>query len=302
MAKQGKIRIGISGWRYPPWRGVLYPAGLRQKEELRYAAGIFSSVEINGTFYSLQRPSSFATWADATPDDFAFAVKGGRFITHMKRLRNIGPSLANFIASGVLRWGPKLGPILWQFPPDFQFDPKRIEDFLKVLPYDTEKASMIARRHDDRLKVRGWLKADAKRPLRHALEVRHDSFGTAAFIELLRKYNVALDCSDAIGWPRWMDVTADFVYCRLHGAEELYASGYDDRALRIWAQRVVDWSQGQEPETAERVIEEPGPKLPFRDVYIYFDNDKKIRAPYDAMRLGELVKQSLAESFTRSCG
>ncbi len=276
---------------------MFYPVGLPQKEELSYTARIFSSVEINGTFYSLQRPLSFAKWAEATPDDFAFAVKGGRFITHMKRLRNIGPPLANFFASGVLRLGPKLGPILWQLPPDFQFDQKRIEDFLKALPYTTQGASVIARRHDSRLKVRVWLKTDAKRSLRHALEVRHESFGTAAFIELLRKYNVALVCSDAVGWPRWMDVTADFVYCRLHGSEELYASGYDDRALHLWARRVADWTQGREIRETGKIIERHGPKSPSRDVYVYFDNDKKIRAPYDAMRLGELVEGLLAEEF-----
>ena len=225
------MRIGISGWRYEPWRGVFYPAKLAHRRELAYAAGVFPTIEINGTFYSLQRPNNFAAWAAETPDDFIFAVKGSRFITHMKRLRNIRVPLANFLASGLLRLGPKLGPILWQFPPNFRFNPPVFESFLKILPRDTEAAAALARRHDQRVTGRAAMKIDAVRPMRHAVEIRHNSFLVPEFIDMLRAHNVAFVCADTVEWPRRMDLTSDFVYCRLHGSEELYVSGYDDASL-----------------------------------------------------------------------
>src|SRR4029077_19492317 len=153
MARAGTVRIGISGWSYAPWRGVFYPKGLKQKCELDYAASQFNTLEVNGTFYSMQRPETFADWADRTPDGFVFAVKGPRFITHIRRLREVETPLANFMASGLLRLGPKLGPILWQFPPNFRFDAQRIESFLKLLPHDTKAAARFGRKHDDRLKA-----------------------------------------------------------------------------------------------------------------------------------------------------
>src|SRR5215212_4720379 len=183
----GTVRIGISGWTYAPWRGVFYPKGLPQKHELSYAARHFRSIEINGTFYGLQRPESFARWREETPDDFVFAIKGSRYITHMLKLRNVETPLANFIASGLLRLGPKLGPILWQFPPNFRFDAERIEAFLKLLPHDTKAAARYGRRHDDRLKAPAWLKSDERR-MRHAFEIRNETFRSRAFIDLLRKY------------------------------------------------------------------------------------------------------------------
>src|SRR5579872_2245093 len=283
--KFGEVRIGISGWRYKPWRGVFYPQGLPQKRELEYAAGIFGSVEINGTVYSLQRPASFAHWADATPDDFVFAVKGSRFITHMRRLTKIRKPLANFFASGILRLGSKLGPILWQFPPQFRFDPQRIEAFLKLLPRDTSAARALARRHDKRVSGRSWLRVSEIRPLRYAIEIRHPSFIHSEFIHLLRRHNVALVCADAVSWPRLMDVTSDFVYCRLHGSEELYASGYDNKALDQWATRVASWARGKQPEDAEQIIKPGELQMQPRDVFIYFDNDAKVRAPFDAQGL-----------------
>ena len=191
MATAGDIRIGISGWRYKGWRGVFYPKGLPQKRELEHAASIFRSIEINGTFYSLQRPENFTAWAAATPEDFVFAVKGPRYITHMKRLKDSETPLANFFASGVFRLGHRLGPILWQLPPNFSFEPKRIESFLKLLPRDTEKAASIARRHDKWLTSRAEVRPHVKMPLRHALEIRHESFRVKEFIELLRAYDVA---------------------------------------------------------------------------------------------------------------
>src|SRR5438309_11512242 len=275
--KCGEVRIGISGWRYKGWRGVFYPKDLPQRRELEYAAGIFGSVEVNGTFYSLQRPASFAQWADATPDDFVFAVKGSRYITHMLRLTAMSKPLANFFASGVLRLGPKLGPILWQFPPQFRFNPEKIEAFFEALPRDTAAAAALARRHDKRVSGRSWLRVAENRPLRYAMEIRHPSFVDADFIRLLRSYGIALVCADTVSWPRLMDLTADFVYVRLHGSEELYVSGYEDVDIDAWACRVAAWATGNQPSDAECVIAKPAAKRKTRDVYVYFDNDAKVR-------------------------
>jgi len=289
----GDIRIGISGWRYKPWRGVFYPNGLAQKRELAYASETFRSIEINGTFYSLQTPASFERWAAETPDDFVFAVKGPRYITHMLRLKEIKIPLANFLASGVFRLGRKLGPMLWQFPPNFRFDPKRIEAFLKLLPQDTEKAAAIARRHDKWVKKRVDVRPTVHGTLRHAIEIRHESFLVKEFIDRLRAYNVGLVCADAVEWPRRMDLTADFVYCRLHGSEVLYASGYGDKDLDQWAKWVAAWARGKEPSDAERIVNQPAPKKSARDVYLYFDNDAKVRAPVDAKNLVARVTRAL---------
>ena len=297
MASNGAIRIGISGWTYKPWRGVFYPAGLPRNRELAYAATVFNSVEINGTFYSLQRPESFAAWAEQSPDGFIFAVKGPRYITHLRRLKDIEAPLANFFASGILRLGAKLGPLLWQLPPFFRFDPARLERFFVMLPRDTEAAAALARGHDARLEGRAWTATDAARPLRHAIEIRHRSFATPGFIDLLRVQGIALVCADSVEWPRLMDLTADFVYCRLHGSEVLYASGYDDEALSCWALRVAAWARGEEPADAELVVERrPGRSRPCRDVYVYFDNDAKVRAPFDAQELGRRVSKLLEDN------
>ena len=300
--KSGEVRIGISGWRYKGWRGVFYPKGLPQKCELEYASRVFGTIEINGTFYSLQRPESFARWADATPDDFVFAVKGSRYITHMLRLTTLRKPLANFFASGVLRLGHKLGPILWQFPPQFRFNAEKLERFFKLLPRDTNTAAALARRHDKRVSGRSWLRITENRKLRYAMEIRHPSFINPDFIKLLRRHDVALVCADAVSWPRLMDVTSDFVYCRLHGSEELYASGYDSKSLDEWAARVVAWARGSEPRDAERVIDDPAPKRTSRDVYLYFDNDAKVRAPFDAQGLIERVGNLLHERSMKAAG
>jgi uncharacterized protein YecE (DUF72 family) len=267
----GAIYIGISGWRYVPWRGVFYPPGLVQARELDYAARRLPTIEINGSFYSLQRPASYAAWYAATPPGFLFAVKGNRFLTHMLKLRGIEKPLANVLASGMFALREKLGPILWQFPPQLRFDAARIDHFLGLLPRDTGHALAIARGHDERMVGRELLEIDAVRPLRHAVEVRHESFRDPAFLELLRKHNVALVVADTAGrFPDMDDVTADFVYIRLHGEHELYASGYEDASLQRWAERIRGWAaQG--------------------DVYCYFDNDIKVRAPFDALRLMELL-------------
>jgi uncharacterized protein YecE (DUF72 family) len=293
MAKPGQVRIGISGWRYAPWRGVFYPEALRQKDELAYAAQAFGSVEINGTFYAMQRPESFEEWRDATPAGFVFAVKGSRYITHMLRLSRAEVPSANFFASGVLALGPKLGPILWQFPPSFRFNAEKLEAFFQLLPRDTEEAARLARRHDGRVEGRAFLRPDGKRKLRHAIEIRHDSFISPEFIALLRRYQVALVCADTVEWPLLMDLTSNFVYCRLHGSEELYASGYDDAALEQWADRIAAWARGKDPPGARRVIDKPAPKRAARDVFVYFDNDRKVRAPFDAQNLIRKVEKRL---------
>jgi uncharacterized protein YecE (DUF72 family) len=285
MKKTGQVRIGISGWTYKPWRGVFYPQGLPQKRELTYAAERFRSIEINGTFYGLQRPESFIAWRDATPEDFVFAIKGSRYITHMLRLTNIETPLANFFASGILALGPKLGPMLWQFPPQMKFDPERFEAFLELLPRTTEEAARLARRHDARLDRRSYLEVDARRPIRHALEIRHDSFRSEQFITLLRRHEVGLVVADTVEWPLLMDLTADFVYCRLHGSEELYVSGYGEKALDDWAHLVRSWADGQDPGNAPRVMPPSPTDAAGRDVYVYFDNDAKVRAPADAAAL-----------------
>lgn len=284
MVRRSEVRIGVSGWRYTPWRGQFYPVGLPQKDELAHIASIFPTVEINGTFYSLQVPDSFRQWFDATPDDFVFAVKGPRFLTHMKRLRDPVAPLANFMASGVMRLGRKLGPILWQFPPSFRFEPERLEAFFEVLPRDTEQAARLGRQHDHRLRARAWLRSESPGPIRHAVEIRHESFRDPAFIALLRRHRIALVCADTVDWPLLMDLTADFVYCRLHGASELYRSAYSERELSRWAMRVAAWRDGA-PMTDGTFAGRPLARLRRRDVYVYFDNTDKLHAPGDARTL-----------------
>ncbi len=285
------VRVGISGWTYPGWRGDFYPAGLPQRRELEYASRQMNSVEINGSFYSLQRPSSYRTWAEHTPSDFEFAVKGGRFITHMKKLKDAEVPLANFFASGVLRLAEKLGPILWQLPPQLGFDYDRVAHFLDLLPRDTAAAAALARRRQDRFADRSWTEAEHEGPVRHAFEVRHPSFFTAAFIDLLRDHGAAFVAADSAGtWPYAEDVTADFVYVRLHGAERLYASGYTDAQLDGWARRVETWHAGAEPPDARRVTATAPPPAAARDVYVYFDNDAEGHAPFDAVRLADRLR------------
>jgi uncharacterized protein YecE (DUF72 family) len=291
MSRVGAVRVGISGWTYGGWRGTFYPKGLRHAEELAYASRQVETIEINGTHYSLQRPDSFARWHDETPDGFILAVKAPRFITHMRRLREIETPLANFFASGVLRLEEKLGPVLWQFPPSFRFSAERFDNFFALLPRDTEAAAALAEHHSDWLADRVWTRTGHRRPLRHAIEIRHQSFLDPAFVALLRRHQVGLVFADSVEWPYAEDITADFVYLRLHGSEELYASGYSDEALDHWAARIKLWKQGLEPNDA-RLIDADArpPQSAGRDVFVYFDNDAKVRAPVDARSLRAKVK------------
>ena len=279
----GVIRVGTSGWTYAPWRGVFYPKGLRREQELGFAAGQFRTLEVNSTFYGMQRPEAFAGWADQVPADFVFSVKAPRYITHILRLNGAQVALANFIASGLLRLGIHLGPILWQLPANFRFDPARLEPFLGMLPHDTAAAADLARKHDGRLRGPAWLEIESRRPLRHALEVRHDSFRCQAFIDLLRAYDVALVCADSLDWPRLMDVTSDFVYCRLLGRANHRANGYDHAGLAEWGNRFKAWAKGDEPPDAERIGTKA--RLRRRDVFVFFDNEKTVRAPANALEM-----------------
>ncbi|HWU42060.1 MAG TPA: DUF72 domain-containing protein [Bdellovibrio sp.] len=282
------VKIGISGWRYEPWRGVFYPKDLIQKKELWFASRQVTSIEINGTFYATQSPNSYKSWYEEAPKDFIFSLKGPRYITHIRRLREVREPLANFFASGVLHLQEKLGPFLWQLPPSFRFEENLIEEFFRSLPFNTQEAARLAQESE-------WTSdfpesaEKSRRPLRHAMEVRHHSFENPDFISLLRKYNVALVFADTAGkWPYMEDITSDFLYLRLHGDEELYASGYDDSTLRWWSDRVRAWSLGRSPSDALVISEEPSVERP-RDVFVYFDNDFKVRAPQDAQTLIKML-------------
>jgi uncharacterized protein YecE (DUF72 family) len=271
------IRVGISGWRYPPWRGEFYPAGLPQRQELEYAASRLRTIEINGSFYSLQPPANWRQWRDAVPADFEFAVKGGRFVTHMKRLRDARAALATFYASGPLLLDDRLGPFLWQLPPNFQYDRAVLAEFFAELPRTEAAAAALARTNVRSLSRAGedplWQRARSgrgSRRLRHALEVRHLSFRTDEFCALCKEFDVAVVVSDGgAAWPQIHEITSDHMYLRLHGADQLYVSGYPEADLDRWADRIRGWADHPDVES----------------VRIYFDNDVKVRAPYDAMSL-----------------
>ena len=268
-----KVRVGISGWRYPAWRGDFYPQGLPQRRELEYAASQLTSIEVNGSFYSLQRPSSYAAWraeATAARTDFVFAVKGPRFVTHMKRLRDVDVPLANFFASGVLGLGPALGPVLWQLPENLPLRRRTCS----TTSSDGSRARrprppILARRHDD--KVPGRPRADRGRG-RSAAAVRagvpQPDVRRPRGLRGAAQHGVATVYADTAGrWPKVDEDTASFRYVRLHGDKELYASGYSDRALDQWAERCRGWATAGQ------------------DVFCYFDNDMKGHAPHDAQRL-----------------
>ena len=284
MARRGDVRIGVSGWTYSPWRGAFYPKGLPQKRELAYAAAQFNALEINGTFYGMQVPQNFANWAAATPDDFVFAVKGPRFLTHMLQLTRAETPLANFFASGPLALGHKLGPILWQFPERFVFNRDRLVQFFELLPRTHRAAAALGERHDHRLRAPAHLDVADDLPLRHAIEIRSESFRNPAFIELLRRHDIALVCADTVDWPLLMDLTADFVYCRLHGSTELYQSRYSEAELDRWAARLEAWATGAVM-TDGNFIVPPGNDARPRDVFVFFDNTDKLQAPDNARGL-----------------
>jgi uncharacterized protein YecE (DUF72 family) len=289
MGRGGKAWVGVSGWSYASWKGPFYPADLPARRRLEYTAGHFNSVEINGSFYSLQRPESYRAWHAATPRDFRFAVKGSRFITHNKKLGSVRTALANFLASGILRLEHKLGPILWQLPRNVTFQPERVEAFFELLPRDTEAAAELAREHDHRVDGRSWTEARGRHRIRHAIEPRHESFFSPAFAALARRYGIAIAFADSGDWPYTEELTAGFVYLRLHGSPATYASRYSAADIDRWAERVRAWRAGDEPPDARRLSDRDPPRRTARDVYVYFDNDHHAYAPANAVELGEAL-------------
>jgi uncharacterized protein YecE (DUF72 family) len=280
------IRVGTSGYMYPAWRGRFYPADLPVAQQLAFASRAFQSIEINRSFYALLSPSACRAWRAAAPAGFVFALKGSRFITHNKKLKEPEQALANFFAAGPLALGDMLGPIVWQLPASSKFDPGRLADFLRALPRTAGEAAQLARGHDQRVKQGAHVKAEeADRPLRHVLEPRHQSFLCEACAELLRAHNVALAITDSPDWPYAEEPTADFMYLRLHGSQKLYASQYTDAELVHWASRVRSFQRGTLPRDARRISRAPPPPRRARDVYVYFDNDAHAFAAHDALRL-----------------
>jgi uncharacterized protein YecE (DUF72 family) len=269
MTVTARAYIGISGYDYPRWRGVFYPDDVPKRRWLEYASRQFNSIELNGTFYSLKSPAVFERWAAEVPKrGFVFAIKGGRFITHNLKLRNCETAMGNFFASGILALGRLTGPFLWQLPDSYRFDAERMDTFMRSLPRTSVAAEAIAERHDHRLRRGALTKAAANVRYRHAFEVRHPSYFCEEFYSLLRKHRCGFVIADSAGrWEMAEEVTANFVYVRLHGSTHLYTSRYSDEELDAWADRIVEWQRQK------------------RDVYVYFDNDAKVHAPRDALRL-----------------
>ena len=259
------IRVGVGGWTYEPWRGTFYPPGLAHKRELGYASGKLTSIEINGTFYRTQTPASFAKWRDETPQGFVFSVKASRYATNRSVLGEAGSSIERFCASGLAELGPKLGPILWQFSPYKRFEPHDFARFLALLPGELEGLR-----------------------LRHALDVRHESFACPEFVELARSHGAAIVYSDTDEYPAIADVTADFVYARLMRSVAEEPAGYSQPALEAWAKRVERWHKGAEPDDLPR-IGAAAKKAKARDVFVYFISGAKERAPAGACALLDLV-------------
>lgn len=293
-----EFRIGISGWRYAPWRKNFYPEGLTQKRELYFASRSVNSIEINGSFYALQTPERYQNWHDDTPDDFMFSVKAPRFITHIRRLKDVEHPVANFFASGVLDLKKKLGPILWQFPPSFKFDAELFESFLKLLPRTAKEAAVAVQKYREDFEN----PTKQSQRLRHCVEIRNKTFLEAEFIEMLRAFNVAFVVADSAGrFPYAENITSDFIYMRLHGDTELYKSGYTDEALARWFERMQIWSKGEQPKDAKLIAEAaPRDSKDERDVFCYFDNTDKLWAPYDARKI--LAKLDLLKNLPAEPG
>ena len=262
------IRVGIGGWVFAPWRGVLYPKGLVQAKELAHASRQVTSIEINGTFYGSQKPASFRRWHEETPDDFVFSLKGPRFVTHRRALGEAGDSLKRFFDSGILELREKLGPLLWQFPPSTVFDAGNFTDFIELLPGKLDS-----------------------RAIRHVLEVRHESFLVPQFIELLRRHKLTVAFVDSEEHPAIGDVTGDFIYARLRRMAMEEPAGYSSRALGAWAKRFETWSKGGEPDDLPRHHPKPAPEKQPRDCFVYFINGAKVRAPAAAQALLQRLRE-----------
>lgn len=265
---QGDIRIGIGGWTYEPWRNNFYPPDLPQKQELHYASRHMTAIEINGTYYGPQKPETFAKWHDDAPDDFVFSVKALRYCTNRRVLAEAGESVTRFLTSGLVELGEKLGPIVWQFAPGKVFDTDDFEAFLKLLPTQLQG-----------------------RALRHVLDVRNDSFMTPEYLALARKYQAATVFTDSEKHPSFADLTADFAYARLMRSDAELKTGYGPKALGDWAERAATWAAGAEPDDLPRV-EAPSTKSGARDVFIYFIDGAKEKAPAAAMALLQRMGKS----------
>ena len=283
------MHVGVSGWSYPHWRGAFYPEKLVARNQLSYVSEHFDSVEVNRSFYSLLTPDACRTWYEQTPGGFVFTLKGSRFITHLKKLRDVDTALANFFASGPLALHEKLGPIVWQLPATLSFDEVRLSAFFSQLPKTNVEAAALARKHDHRLKRGAYLAPGKARRLRHALEPRHESFQVPAFAKLARKHGVAIVAADSAGWPLIEEVTTDFVYLRLHGHQHTYTSAYSAIELARWARHIEQYRTGQLANDARRISTLRVPVRKRRDVFVYFDNDGHAHAPRDALALRSLL-------------
>ena len=284
-----KLRIGVSGWTYAPWRGDFYPEGLSQKKELEYASRRMSSIEINGTFYSLQRPTSFESWAKQVPADFCFAVKAPKYITHISRLKEVEEPLCNFLASGIFKLGAKLGPILWQLPPNMMLKDDRFEKFFDLLPMNSEDVAKLARDHTAKVEGRSCTEPEGDYPFRHAFEFRHPSFRNPDFLGEMRERGLGVVIADSSPKiPLIEDITADFIYVRMHGDAPEFSGGYTPAALKRWAKRLDAWLSGGQPADVDCVLA-GAPKKKARDVFVYFSTEVKERSPYDALNLLKLT-------------
>lgn len=259
-----RIRVGIGGWTFEPWRNNFYPAGLPHAQELNYASRHVTAIEVNGTYYSTFKPTTFKKWHDETPDDFVFSMKASRFSTNRKQLATAGESIKRFVDSGIGELGSKLGPIVWQFMPTKQFDPEDLAAFLELLP-----------------------KKEGSRALRHVLDVRHDSFRTPEYLALVRKHKVATVFTDSPKFPSFADLTGDFVYARLMNSDAKLASGYAPKALDEWAEAAKTWAAGGTPSSLPHVEEDKSGASKARDVFVYFINGAKEKAPAAAGALIE---------------
>ena len=281
-----RVRVGISGWEYDGWQGDFYPPGLAKRRRLEYVTRMFETLEINGTFYSLKSPATFERWYETAPDDFVYALRGSRYLSHTKRLRDPLTGLANFFASGVLRLEDKLGPILWQCPPNMSWEPEAFETFCAMLPADTHTAARLGHRHDHRVRGRTSLHVDTNRGLRHAFEIRDARMMNPDMVRILRRHGHGFVVSDTAGkYPYYEEITAGFVYVRLHGTGHMYVGAYDTAERHAWCDRIGLWTSAHERPDAPRITNLRPPPRKGRDVYVYFDNDAHGHAPFDALAL-----------------
>ncbi len=268
MTDSGTVRTGIGGWIFEPWRGTFYPKGLSKTKELEYAGQHLQTIEINSTYYSTQKPATYAKWASQVPKGFVFSVKGHRFVTNRRVLAEAGESIEFFVKSGVVELGDRLGPLVWQFAPTKKFDAVDFGAFLGLLP-----------------------KEEAGVALRHAVEVRNPTFVDADFVALARKHDVAVVYAEHFEYPEIADVTGDFVYARLQKGDDAVETAYPAEALDKWADRVKIWARGDVPGDLPLVAPDQSPEKRGRDVFVYFIHEGKVHAPQAAQALAHRLKE-----------